>query len=162
MARARTVDRFEIAVVGGGAAGHAAALTAARAGFETALFAPPVRIPPGRTAALFHDSIAMLEHFGVWPDLAGNAAPLASMRLIDGTGRLIRAPEVIFHASEIGLPVFGYNIANADLVEAFQDQAARQARLTVLTDPVTAIEPRPDAVTLAFGKSQKTSARLVI
>ncbi len=162
MARARTIDRFEIAVVGGGATGYAAALTAARSGFETALFAPPARIPPGRTAALFHGSIAMLEHFGVWPELAGNAAPLASMRLVDATARLIRAPEVIFHASEIGLPAFGYNIANADLVEAFQKQAARQKRLTILADPVTAIEPQPDGVNLAFGKGQKTSARLVI
>jgi 2-octaprenyl-6-methoxyphenol hydroxylase len=162
MARARTNDRFDIAVIGGGATGYAAALSAARSGFETALFAPPARIPPGRTAALFHGSIAMLEHFGVWLQLAGNAAPLASMRLVDATARLIRAPEVTFHASEIGLPVFGYNIANADLVEAFQNQAARQERLTILADPVSAIEPRADDVKLAFGNEQKTSARLVI
>ena len=162
MARARAIDRFEIAVIGGGATGYAAALTAARSGFKTALFAPPARIPPGRTAALFHGSIAMLEHFGVWPDLAGNAAPLTSMRLVDATARLIRAPEVTFHAAEIGLPAFGYNIANADLVDAFQAQAARQARLTIHADPVTAIEPNPDGVNLAFGKGQKTSARLVI
>ena len=162
MARARTDDHFEIAIIGGGATGYAAALTAARAGFETALFAPLVRFPPGRTAALLQGSVALLEHLGVWPDLADNAAPLASMRLIDATARLIRAPEVTFHASEIGLQAFGYNIANADLVEAFQNQAARQARLTIHTDPVTAIEPQPDGVKLAFGKGKKASARLVI
>ena len=162
MARARTNDCFDIAVIGGGATGYAAALSAARSGFATALFAPPVHIPPGRTAALFHGSIAMLEHFGVWPQLAGNAAPLVSIRLVDATARLIRAPEVTFHASEIGLPVFGYNIANADLVAAFEEQAARQERLTILADPVTAIEPQPDDVQLAFGKRRKTSARLVI
>jgi 2-octaprenyl-6-methoxyphenol hydroxylase len=162
MASARTVDRFDIAVIGGGATGYGAALSAARSGFATALFAPSARFAPGRTAALFHGSIAMLEHFGVWPDLAGNAAPLASMRLVDATSRLIRAPEVTFHAREIGLPAFGYNIANADLVAAFQKQAARQARLTIHGDPVTAIEPRTDEVTLTFGKGRKTSASLVI
>ncbi len=162
MAKTRTGDHFEIAVIGGGATGYAAALTAARSGFETALFAPPARFAPGRTAALLHGSIAMLEHFGVWPDLAAAAAPLASMRLVDATSRLIRAPEVTFHASELDLPVFGYNIANADLVDAFQAQAATQARLTIHSDPVRAIEPQPDGVRLAFGKGQKTSARLVI
>ena len=162
MARTRTIDHFEIAVIGGGATGYGAALSAARCGFETALFAPPARFPPGRTAALLHGSIAMLEHFGVWPDLAGNAAPLAAMRLVDATARLIRAPEVTFHACEIGLPAFGYNIANADLVAAFQKQAARQERLTILADPVSAIEPQPDSVNLAFGKRRKTSVRLVI
>jgi 2-octaprenyl-6-methoxyphenol hydroxylase len=162
MARARKNDRVEVAVIGGGATGNAAALTAARSGFATALFAPPARFPPGRTAALFHGSIAMLEHFGVWPDLAGSAAPLASMRLVDATNRLIRAPEVTFHASEIGLPAFGYNIANADLVAAFQKQASGQARLTIYAEPVTAIEPKSDDVKLAFGKGKKASARLVI
>ncbi len=162
MTRNPTPDRTQIAVIGGGATGYAAALSAARSGFETALFAPPARFPPGRTAALFHGSIALLEHFGIWPDLAGNAAPLASMRLIDATGRLIRAPEVTFHATEIGLPAFGYNIANADLVGAFQKQAATQPRLTIHSEPVSAIEPRPDDVQLAFGDGQKASARLVI
>ena len=64
MAKTWTGDHFEIAVIGGGATGYAAALTAARSGFETALFAPPARFAPGRTAALLHGSIAMLEHFG--------------------------------------------------------------------------------------------------
>ncbi|TDI58311.1 MAG: UbiH/UbiF family hydroxylase [Alphaproteobacteria bacterium] len=162
MARARTDKHFEIAVIGGGATGYGAALSAAKAGFSTVLFAPSARFAPGRTAALFHDSIAMLEDFGLWPDLAANAAPLKSMRLVDATARLIRAREVTFHASEIGLPAFGYNIANADLVEAFQKQAARQARLTIYAEPVHAIEPRKGEVKLAFGKGQKTSVSLVI
>ncbi len=162
MARAQTDRPFEIAVIGGGATGYAAALSAARAGFATVLFAPSARFAPGRTAALFNDSIAMLEQLGLWPDLAANAAPLKSMRLVDATARLIRAREVTFHASEIGLPAFGYNIANADLVEAFQKQAARQARLTIHTEPVHAIEPREGDVTLAFGKGKKTSVSLVI
>ena len=34
------------------------------------------------------------------------------MRLVDDTGRLIRAPEVRFSSDEIGLDEFGYNIEN--------------------------------------------------
>ncbi len=162
MARTQTLNHRQVAVIGGGATGYAAALAAARAGFETLLFAPPARFPPGRTAALFHGSIAILERFGVWPDLADNAAPLKSMRLVDATGRLIRAPEVTFRASEIGLPAFGYNIANADLVAAFHKQAARQRRLTIYADPITAVEPQPQIVKLAFGEAGKATTGLVI
>ena len=39
--------RFDVAVVGGGAAGLAAALTAAIGGFRTVLFAPPASFPAG-------------------------------------------------------------------------------------------------------------------
>ena len=68
--------------------------------------------------------MALLEKIGVWQDIAGEAAPLRTMRIVDGTARLIRAPEVAFHASEIGLDAFGYNIPNAVLVAALE--AARR------------------------------------
>ena len=38
------------------------------------------------------------------------------MRLVDDTGRLIRAPEVRFSCDEIGLDMFGYNIENRSLM----------------------------------------------
>ena len=50
------------------------------------------------------------------------------MRLVDDTGRLIRAPEVQFRADEIGLDVFGYNIENRVLVAALEQRAAELAR----------------------------------
>ena len=42
------------------------------------------------------------------------------MRLVDDTGRLIRAPEVRFSCDEIGLDAFGYNIENRALIEALE------------------------------------------
>ena len=109
---AGTSQGYDVAVVGGGATGYAAALTAATSGFRTVLFAPPATFPPGRTAALLQGSIGLLTDVGVWPGLADQAAPLRAIRIVDGTRRLIRAPEVTFHAAEIGLPAFGYNIPN--------------------------------------------------
>ena len=92
MARSREPD-FDVAVVGGGAAGLAAALIATTAGFRTILFAPPAQVAPGRTAALLAGSIETLLELDVWPALAHLAAPLTAIRLVDATKRLVRAPE---------------------------------------------------------------------
>ncbi|MCR4282415.1 MAG: FAD-dependent monooxygenase, partial [Bauldia sp.] len=54
------------------------------------------------------------------PELSADAAPLRTMRIVDGTRRLIRAPEVTFAASEIGLPAFGHNVQNTTLVAALE------------------------------------------
>jgi 2-octaprenyl-6-methoxyphenol hydroxylase len=52
-----------------------------------------------------------------------HAAPLRKIRLIDATRRLIRAPEVLFTADEIGLDAFGYNIENRHLIAALEARA---------------------------------------
>src|SRR5690242_11071350 len=104
----------EVAVVGGGPAGLTAAIALASAGVETALIA---RAPPqdNRTAALLSGSVTALEALEVWPLCATQSAPLSAIRLIDDTAWLLRAPEVLFEAHEIGLDAFGHNIENRHL-----------------------------------------------
>ena len=58
---------------------------------------------------------------------AEQAAPLRVMRIVDDTARLLRAPEVCFAASEIGLDAFGYNIENRFLLAALDSARARVA-----------------------------------
>src|SRR5947199_3943418 len=107
----------EAAVIGGGPAGLTAALALAAGGVETALIA---KAPPAdnRTTALLSGSVAALEALGIWALCRANSAPLTAIRLIDDTARLIRAPEVMFEASEIGLEAFGHNIENRHLIAA--------------------------------------------
>ena len=50
------------------------------------------------------------------------------MRLVDDTGRLIRAPEVRFSCDEIGLDAFGYNIENRLLMAALEAARRRASR----------------------------------
>ncbi len=88
-----------IAVVGAGPVGLAAAVLLADADYHVALIAPAAPSPDRRTSALMAGSVALLERLGVWPGLTADAAPLRTMRIIDGTTRLIRAPEVAFEAS---------------------------------------------------------------
>lgn len=152
---------FDVAVVGGGATGFAAALVAVIGGFRTVLFAPPAIFAPGRTAALLQGSVDVLAGLDVWPALTRHAAPLRAIRIVDATRRLIRAPEATFHASEIGLPAFGYNIPNGTLVDALRRHAEAFEGLTIVSAPVRSVGPEDGGVLLQAGGSA-FSARLVI
>jgi len=135
-----TERRFDIAVIGAGAVGLAAALALARDGFETALIGEADARGDGRTVALLDGSVRFLRALGVWPALAGDAAPLAVMRIIDDTGSLFRPPPASFAAGEIGLDVFGWNIESHVLVARLAEAAAAEPRLTILRDQATGRE----------------------
>ena len=55
--------------------------------------------------------------------LLGPCGALEVMRIVDDRPSLLRAPEVAFEASEIGLPAFGYNVENRHLLAAFEERA---------------------------------------
>lgn len=116
-------------VIGGGPVGWASALVLARAGLETVIVARVEPTQDQRTIALMQGSLAFLDELGI--DTAGidDATPLETMRLIDGTSRLIRAPEVSFQASEIGHSCFALNVPVTSLVRRIQDTAATYSNL---------------------------------
>jgi 2-octaprenyl-6-methoxyphenol hydroxylase len=151
----------EVAVVGGGPAGLTAAIAVASAGVETALISKP---PPAdnRTTALLSGSVAALEALGVWPLCRAQAAPLTAIRLIDDTARLLRAPEVMFEAPEIGLEAFGHNIENRHLIAALDRRAAAQPRLRRIEAAVAAIEPDEDSVIIRLDGGASLTARLAV
>src|SRR5581483_2517598 len=103
-------------VIGGGPAGLTTAISLAEGGVRTVLVRLHPARPDNRTTALLAGSITALEALGVWSLCADRAAPLSTMRIVDDTGRLWRAPEVKFTAHEIGREAFGYNIENRHLV----------------------------------------------
>ncbi len=102
----------DILVAGNGPAGMTAALLLARAGLSVTLAGPAPDEADRRTTAVMMPGLRLLEPFGFVEAVRARSAPLKTMRIVDGTARLVRAPAVSFQASEIGEEAFGYAIPN--------------------------------------------------
>ena len=166
-ARRDTTHSVDVAIVGTGPAGLAAALALAGLGLETVCIGPTPKPsasnPDTRTAALLSGSIDFLDSIGTGKPCRAAAAPLEAIRIIDDTGRLIRAPESEFRASELGLDAFGYNVPNDALVSALYRQFDNQSRARhIATKAVTAITPLSNSVRLETAEGQEIEALLVV
>jgi 2-octaprenyl-6-methoxyphenol hydroxylase len=155
--------RSEIAVVGGGLSGYATAIGFAAAGFDTVLVAPTPTREDRRSTALIGPSVAFLEELGVFAAVRAVAEPLAVMRIIDDTGRLLRAPTLSFDAAEIGLAAFGFNVLNADLMQALAERArALDSRLRIVDQAVDDLRIAADEAVLHLGDGTTLTACLVV
>ena len=157
----------DVAVIGAGPAGLAAALAMAALGVDVVLAAPPhdpVRARADRrTTALIGSSVDFLINLGVWEACAGAAAALEGIRIVDDRGDLLRAPEVLFMASELGLSRFGANVPNPVLTAALAAAVARAPRIRwQATAAVERVEIGADDVKLALAEGGSISARLVV
>jgi 2-octaprenyl-6-methoxyphenol hydroxylase len=152
----------EVVVVGGGPAGLTAAIAMAGAGVKTVLVAGHPRQPDNRTTALLGGSVTALDVLGVWESCRRHAAPLRTIRIVDDTGRLLRAPEVRFEAGEIGLADFGHNIENRHLIAAMIARAQTLAALTIIEDIADSIDIGEDAVMVRLAGGGSVTARLAV
>ena len=141
-------------------------------------------LPPAdqRTTALVGPSIALLRNLGVWgaepaigqttadcrlPTAVGSdpegLTPITAVRIADDRSGLIRAPELLFRASELGLESFGANIANPILLAGLGMAAERAARLVrVETAGVTSLAPGPQSVRLELAEGGVVEAALAV
>lgn len=149
-------------VIGGGPAGLSAAIALTEAGAKTALLARRAPYADNRTTALLGASVDLLERLDVWPRCRDKAAALQVMRLVDDTGRLIRAPEVRFASAEIGLDQFGFNIDNRTLLAALEQRAGELPGLARFDDEAQTISPDADGVSIVTGQGKSLVARLVV
>ena len=157
----KRADNPAAIVVGGGPAGLPAAISLAEGGVHTALVGLRPAKADNRTTALLAGSVAALDTLGVWSMCAEKAAPLRTMRIVDDTGRLWRAPEVKFSADEIGLDAFGYNIENRHLIDALVKRARNLPALTIVEDKVVTVSSQSDSVVVSLKGDKPLRAKIV-
>ena len=156
----------EIAIIGTGPAGLVTALAVASKGFDVALIgrrpvADPDR-PDTRTIALFEGAIALLKNIGAWDGCSRAQTPLRAIRIIDDTGHLFRAPEILFEASDIGRDVFGHNIPNAHLIAALFECVENHDNLRFIeTSEVVRVRPFDDRVEIGLDDGTTHTTRLL-
>ncbi len=106
-------------------------------------------------------SVEYLQSAGLITDPASVGHPLTQIRIIDATPRLIRAPETLFDSSEAGLAAFGWNFANAKLLESFETARAGLPNLETREAAVTGVERAAGGWRVTFDGGSVTTPFLV-
>ncbi len=147
-------------VVGGGPAGLTAALALAKAGHPVTMIdpTPDARPPAGRTTAIMSPQATLLHELGAWPGPEARAR-LAGLRIVNQPN-VGPVTDVLFRAEELGEPCFGWNVANAALVDRLA--AAVQDRVTVVAATVADMQRRHGGWTLTLNDGRTLAAGLVV
>jgi 2-octaprenyl-6-methoxyphenol hydroxylase len=155
----------DVVVIGAGPAGLAAALALGTVGADVVIAAPShdATLPDARTTALLPSSIRLLENIGAWDLCAQQSAPLLGIRIVDARGGLLRAPEVLFKAADLGLPNFGANIANPALLAALTEAVRHNPRLAWRpTAAVREVMPLEGSVRITLAEGDTLAAHLAV
>ncbi|MDW2980413.1 UbiH/UbiF/VisC/COQ6 family ubiquinone biosynthesis hydroxylase [Rhodanobacter sp. KK11] len=162
----RRAPALDVAVVGGGMVGAAAALALARSGFNVALL--EARAPVAwdanaevdlRVVGLAPSSIALLDEVGVWTSIrAARAGSYTHMHVWDAES----GAAIDFDAASEGRDRLGYIVENS-LVQWTLWQALQTAGVHVLCPAeVKAFEAREDRIQLELAGGETLAASLLV
>ncbi|MEO6799950.1 MAG: UbiH/UbiF/VisC/COQ6 family ubiquinone biosynthesis hydroxylase [Rhodanobacter sp.] len=162
----RRAPLLDLAIVGGGMVGAAAALALARAGLSVALLEarPPEAWNPRdevdlRVVGLAPSSLALLDELGVWTSIRdARASRYRHMHVWDATS----GASIDFDAASAGRDALGYIVEN-NLVQWKLWQVLEAAGVRRLCPAeVTGFEAREDRVQLQLADGETLSAALLV
>jgi 2-octaprenyl-6-methoxyphenol hydroxylase len=156
----------DITVIGGGPIGCLAAYCLAKRlppGVRLRLITGR-RMPPedGRAAALVGRSMAILENLGLDETFRAHGSRLAGIRIVDVTGRLVRAATTTFLASDIGRPEFGRSLTTRMIVDLLRQALHRQARVEMLEVDIRSISRQGNGFVLLDDEGRNHAAPFVV
>ncbi|MGH8158460.1 MAG: UbiH/UbiF/VisC/COQ6 family ubiquinone biosynthesis hydroxylase [Rhodanobacter sp.] len=162
----RRAPALDVAVVGGGMVGAAAALASARAGFSTALLEAHAPKAWGvhdevdlRVVGLAPSSLALLDDLGVWTSIRdARVSPYANMHVWDAES----GAAIDFDAASSGRDVLGYIVEN-NLVQWTLWQHLEAAGVRRLCPAeVKGFEAREDRIQLELADGETLAAALLV
>lgn len=155
---------YDVMIAGLGPAGLTAALALGSLGLRVAAIGQSLSGKvDARATALMPASLTLLKRLGVWENCSTFGQPMTGLRIIDATGRLLRAPETTFQANELGHDSFGACIANVHLVSALERAARATANLTLIeTSGITNIAIGHKAADMTLAEGQCMRAPLLV
>ena len=157
---------FDVAVVGAGVAGLAAALGSAQLGLRTALIGPRAPVHRADAAAPFDariyamalSSVALLEQLKVWPAVdAARVQAVAKMRVFGDAGN-----EVTFDAYQASLPRLATIVEESELLRALGAGAGFAAGLERIEASFDTLQQQGEAARLILADGRAVDARLVV
>ena len=151
-----------IIVAGTGPAGLIASLAIAGLGYRVTLVGPAIGARDERTTALMTPALEFLDRIGVLDAARRGAAPLAAMRIVDATGRLLHSQPVTFRASEIGEPYFGLNFPNRDLNAALEQAVRATEEIEWVEQLVAEWRLGPNEAVAVLDDGRQVAAKLAV
>ncbi len=157
---------FDIAVVGAGVAGLAAALGSAQLGLRTALIGPKASPPRAEAPAKFDlriyavapAAVAMLEQLKVWPAVdASRAQPVSKMRVFGDAGN-----ELSFDAYRASLPRLATIVEESELLRALGVAVGFAPGLQRIEGSFDALQQQGDSARLLLADGRSIEARLAV
>lgn len=160
-------ELIEIAVVGTGPAGLVAAGLLEQSGHTVALVGlrPRASVDDvSRTAALFPANVAAVSAALGPVDKAWieTLQPLTGIRILDGMGGLLRAPDITFRAGDIDVDRLATNVPLALLTEELARALASRPRLRWIEETVAEVVTGEAHVDLVTGQGRRLRSSLLV
>lgn len=158
------VEKFDIAVVGGGMVGLSLALGLAGAGVRVALVERglltdmAVADYDGRGSAIAAGSQRILDGIGLWAALADEAEPILGIRVADGGSPL----HLHYDHREIGDGPLGWIVENAVIRRALAAAVAESGVAVFDGAELDKAEFGAETATLDLARGRRISARLIV